>query len=98
MLLLYVAVFTQNHTESMCVVAQCEREAVWIRMKMLSKRDCWLISSKKKEDRTVKKRVAAVVERTDVSGLKYQFIVVAYFHLFGIILLVTNGNCCGYER
>jgi hypothetical protein len=54
----------------MYVVTQCEREAVWIRMKMLSKRDCWLISSKKKEDRAVKKRVAAVVERTNVSGLK----------------------------
>ena len=75
--------FTQDHNLYMCVVAQCEREAVWIRMKMLSKRDCWLISSKKKEDRTVKKRVAAVVERTNVSELKYQFMLVPCFHLLG---------------
>ncbi len=53
----------------MCVhvCVQCERESVWLRMRLLTKRDCWIISSQRKEERAVKKRVAAVVERTKAS-------------------------------
>ena len=43
---------------------QCERESVWIRMKLYSKRESWMISSKRKEDRAVRNRLVKMEAKT----------------------------------
>lgn len=50
---------------------QCEREAVWIRMKMVTKRDNWVIVSKRKEAATVKKRIEDMVTNTTVRSVTH---------------------------
>ena len=45
---------------------QCERNAVFIRMKLLTKREYWLVQSKRKEEAAVAERASKIEEKTRV--------------------------------